>query len=284
MATTETTKVIDTIEDIREQVKEWRAAGKTVALVPTMGALHKGHLSLVDFAKIHADKIVVSIFVNPTQFGPNEDLDAYPRQEKQDVEKLSQKNVDVAFIPSVDEMYDATALTEVSVGKITEVLCGAFRPTHFTGVTTIVSKIFMVVTPDVAVFGEKDFQQLQVIKKMTNDLKIPVDVVGAPLLREADGLAISSRNVYLTADQRHIAGKLNQVLKKIITDVKNGGNIESLCQWGEGRLHELGFDSVDYLEIRDEERLSLVKNTEKPCRIFAAAKIGDTRLIDNMAI
>lgn len=278
------TLTLTTEQEAREQVKKWKTAGETVALVPTMGALHKGHLSLVDFAKRYADRVIVSIFVNPTQFAPHEDLDAYPREEKQDVEKLSQKGVDAAFVPSVDEMYDSNALTEVSVNKLTEVLCGAFRPTHFAGVTTIVSKLFMIITPDIAVFGEKDFQQLQVIKKMTKDLKIPIEVLGAPLLRESDGLALSSRNMYLTAEQRQIAGKLNQVLKSVIVRVKDGEEVESSCQWGEGRIKELGFDSVDYLEIRDEETLSLAKDISKQCRIFAAAKIGETRLIDNMPI
>jgi pantoate--beta-alanine ligase len=278
------TLTLTTEQEVREQVSKWKAAGETVALIPTMGALHKGHLSLVDFAKMHADRIIVSIFVNPTQFAPHEDLDAYPREEKQDVEKLSQKGVDAAFIPAVEEMYDSDALTEVCVNKLTEVLCGAFRPTHFAGVTTIVSKLFMIVMPDIAVFGEKDFQQLQVIKRMAKDLKMPIEIMGAPLLRESDGLALSSRNMYLTAEQRQIASKLNQVLKNVIVRVKDGEDIESSCQWGEGRIRELGFDSVDYLEIRDEETLSLTKDIAKSCRIFAAAKIGETRLIDNMAI
>ena len=194
-----------TVKDLRAQVAKWRQAGETVALVPTMGALHAGHLSLIGVAKGHAERVVASIFVNPSQFGPKEDFKRYPRDEAGDVKKLAEAGVDLVFIPSTDEMYPAGFATKVSLPSLTDDLCGAARPNHFEGVATVVTKLLLQCAPDVAVFGEKDFQQLLVIKRLVRDLNIPVEIVGAPIVREEDGLALSSRNGYLSAAERKTA-------------------------------------------------------------------------------
>ncbi len=278
------TPIVRTVDDLRAVVHQWRQEGLKVALVPTMGALHKGHLSLVDFARNHADRVVVSIFVNPKQFGPNEDLDKYPRQEEADINALSSIKTDLAFCPTVDEMYPKGFTTNITLTSMTTVLCGANRPGHFDGVATVVTKLLLQCLPDVAVFGEKDYQQLQVIKRFVSDLDIPVSILGAPLIRDGDGLATSSRNVYLTEEERSIAQYIPKILQDMAKKAHQGQNLESLMEDGAIDLIEAGFDSVDYLEFREASTLLTSQTVTNETRLFVAAKIGKTRLIDNIPV
>jgi pantoate--beta-alanine ligase len=271
-----------TVKDLRAQVAKWRQAGETVALVPTMGALHAGHLSLIGSAKGHAGRIVASIFVNPSQFGPKEDFKRYPRDEAGDVEKLAKEGVDLVFIPSTDEMYPAGFATKVSLPSLTEDLCGAARPNHFEGVATVVTKLLLQCGPDVAVFGEKDFQQLLVIKRLVRDLNIPVEIAAAPIVREEDGLALSSRNFYLSADERKRAPILHQVLSETAASLANGEGCDAATSAGRFKLEAKGF-RVDYVAVRDPETLApLFGPIQGPARVMGAAYLGATRLIDNV--
>ncbi len=273
-----------TITDMRAQVSTWRTAGEKTGFVPTMGALHEGHLSLIDVAKANgATKIIVSIFVNPTQFGPGEDFDAYPRTETTDAEKLTNR-ADLIFAPNGAEMYPEGFGTTVSVKGVTNTLEGEARPTHFDGVATVVSKLLLAALPDCAVFGEKDYQQLLTIRRMVDDLGIPVEILGGPILREPDGLAMSSRNVYLTETERKAAGQLNVILRDTADAISKGGNIEKLTAEAEAKLLKLGFDKVDYLTVRDTKTLQPVETLTEDARILVAAKIGQPRLLDNMAV
>ena len=251
-------KIVDTIAELRAQVAQWRAAGDRIGLVPTMGALHDGHLSLVDETRKRCARVVVSIFVNPTQFAPHEDFDRYPRTLDADTAKLGDR-ADLVFAPSAGEMYPDGFSTRIEVGGPSAGLETDFRPHFFSGVATVVAKLLIAALPDVATFGEKDWQQLQVVRRLVADLALPVEIVGAPILREADGLAMSSRNAYLTPAQRAVAGRMNVILR--------GATDPDAAKRA---LLDAGFDSVDYVAIRDG-------------RILAAAKIGGTRLIDNMA-
>ncbi|PCJ71579.1 MAG: pantoate--beta-alanine ligase [Rhodobiaceae bacterium] len=276
--------VARTIFDMRELVARWHGAGEKVALVPTMGALHAGHLSLIRVAKDKgATKIIVSIFVNPTQFGPGEDYEAYPRTEASDAEKLVGQ-ADLIFAPNAAEMYPTGYATAVSVSGVTNTLEGEARPTHFDGVATIVAKLLIAAQADCAVFGEKDYQQLLTIRQMARDLALPVEILGGPILREPDGLAMSSRNIYLTPGERAAAGKLNIILRETATAVTNGADISSATEKAKTRLLDLGFSQVDYLTVRDTETLAPIDAITKPARILVAAKIGKPRLLDNMAI
>jgi pantoate--beta-alanine ligase len=271
-----------TVKDLRAQVAKWRQAGETVALVPTMGALHAGHLSLIGSAKGHAGRVVASIFVNPSQFGPKEDFKRYPRDEAGDVEKLAKEGVDLVFIPSTDEMYPAGFATKVSLPSLTEDLCGAARPNHFEGVATVVTKLLLQCGPDVAVFGEKDFQQLLVIKRLVRDLNIPVEIAAAPIVREKDGLALSSRNFYLSADERKRAPILHQVLSETAASLANGEGCDAATSAGRFKLEAKGF-RVDYVAVRDPETLApLFGPIQGPARVMGAAHLGATRLIDNV--
>ncbi len=273
-----------TIADMRALVAEWRDAGETIALVPTMGALHDGHLSLIDVARRHgATKTIVSIFVNPTQFGPGEDFDAYPRTEATDAEKLASR-ADLIFAPNGKEMYPDGFSTTVTVSGVTQTLEGEARPTHFDGVATVVSKLLLAALPDCAVFGEKDYQQLLTIRRMVADLNIPVDILGGPILREPDGLAMSSRNAYLTPDERKAAGQLNVILREAADAVAGGADIAAETGAAKERLLALGFSSVDYLTVRDTVSLAPMAKLDRPARILVAAKIGKPRLLDNMAV
>ena len=273
-----------TIADMREQVAEWRAAGETIALVPTMGALHEGHLSLIEVAKAHgATKAIVSIFVNPTQFGPGEDFEAYPRTEASDAEKLVDR-AQLIFAPNGAEMYPDGYGTTVSVKGVTNTLEGEARPTHFDGVATVVSKLLLAALPDCAVFGEKDYQQLLTIRRMVADLRIPVEILGGPILREPDGLALSSRNVYLTERDRKAAGQLNVILRATANAISNGGDIKTLTNDAKTKLLGLGFDKIDYLTVRDTKTLQPVEILTEEARILVAAKIGQPRLLDNMPV
>lgn len=275
---------VRTIADLRETVSGWKRQGFTVGFVPTMGALHDGHLSLVREAKRRADKVVTSVFVNPTQFAPTEDLDAYPRQEARDAELLAGAGCDLLYAPAVAEMYPGGATTTISVGAPAEGLEGAFRPQMFGGVALVVSKLLHQVQPDLAVFGEKDWQQLMVVRRMVRDLDMPVEIVGLPTARDGHGLALSSRNAYLSEAELEIARKLNGVLAEAGVRARDG-SVAKAEHWAEGALTAAGFDSVDYVAIRRADDLSEIDGAlDGPARILAAAKIGRTRLIDNMAV
>jgi pantoate--beta-alanine ligase len=277
---------VHTVADLRATVADWRAQGLRVALVPTMGALHDGHIALTKLAHEHADRVIVSIFVNPTQFGPTEDFGAYPRTLPDDQNRLDAGGVELCFAPSVEEMYPDGFATKVCVdGAMTNVLCGAARPGHFDGVAQVVTKLLLQAMPDCAIFGQKDYQQLMVIRRFSTDLNIPVEIIGAKIQREDDGLAMSSRNRYLTADERAIAPTLNRVLANITASAAKGAEIGPLLAKGREEILTAGFDPIDYLEIRDAQTLALITDkVERPARIFVAARLGKARLIDNHAI
>ena len=273
---------VRTVKDLRAQVAKWRQAGEPIALVPTMGALHAGHLSLIAVAKDHAKHVVASIFVNPAQFGPKEDFKRYPRDEAGDVEKLAEAGVELVFIPDTTEIYPAGFATKVSLPSLTEDLCGAARPNHFDGVATVVTKLLLQCAPDVAVFGEKDYQQLLVIKQLVRDLNIPVQIVAGPIVREPDGLALSSRNGYLSPAERKTAPILYQVLSEAGAALANGEGCDAASSAGRFKLESKGF-RVDYVAIRDPETLAPLSGPiMRPARVMGAVHLGTTRLIDNV--
>jgi pantoate--beta-alanine ligase len=258
-----------------------KAEGKRIALVPTMGALHSGHLALVDAAKQQADAVVMSIFVNPTQFAPNEDFSKYPRMLEADLKKANESGVVIAYTPSVEDMYPEGFLTSVSVGELGKILCGAFRPGHFDGVATVVAKLLLRTVPHVALFGEKDYQQLCVIRRAVSDLDMPVDIVGVPTVREQDGLAISSRNAYLSEKERAIAPKLHMTLVDTAAKLQAGAPVADALAEGKKMLADTGF-RVEYLEIRKEDSLHAIEKLDSPARLLVATWLGKTRLIDNI--
>jgi pantoate--beta-alanine ligase len=274
--------VARSVAEMRAVVASWRRAGQSIGMTPTMGALHEGHLSLVRLAKTRVDRVVASVFVNPTQFAPHEDFEAYPRDEAGDAALLASVGCDLLFAPTVEEMYAPGFATTVTVSGVSEPLDGAARPSHFAGVATVVTKLLLQCGPDVAVFGEKDYQQLQVIRRVVADLDIPVEILGAPIARAADGLALSSRNAYLSPPEREIAGKLNAVLAESARRVREGAPLAVVEADGLAALSAAGFDPVDYFEVRGAEDLARPPNG--PARVFAAAFVGRTRLIDNMAV
>ncbi|MCJ2034212.1 pantoate--beta-alanine ligase [Methylobacterium sp. J-068] len=269
---------------LRAELAGWRRSGARVVLVPTMGALHAGHLALMERAKALGDRVVASIFVNPTQFGPNEDFSRYPRDTEADLALLAGAGVDAAYLPEVAGMYPEHFSTRIEVEGLTEGLCGAYRPGHFSGVATVVTKLLNQVQPDLALFGEKDFQQLLVIRRAVRDLDLPVEIQGVPTLREADGLALSSRNRYLDADARARAPRLHAVLARIAEGLSAGGDAARLLEEGRATLAAAGFDPVQYLDVRDAETLAPVERVARPARVLAAAYLGRTRLIDNVAV
>jgi pantoate--beta-alanine ligase len=275
--------LVRTIHDLRKRVAAWRQAGESVALVPTMGALHAGHLSLVGLAKSKADHVVVSIFVNPIQFGPREDFSTYPRDEAGDLKKLGDAGVDIVFAPDAAEMYPEGFKTLIKIGDLTEGLCGAARPNHFDGVATVVAKLLMQCGPDLAIFGEKDYQQLLVVKQLVRDLNIPVEIIGAPIMREADGLALSSRNVYLSPEQRKIAPLLHQTISAVAADLAQGRGCDDAVVAARFKLDAAGF-RVDYVAVRDPDTLKPLMGPVKRARVLAAAYLGKTRLIDNVPV
>ena len=281
-------KVVRTIKDLRKQIAKWREAGKSSALVPTMGALHDGHLSLVKLAHKQADRVVVSIFVNPAQFAPTEDLARYPRDEAGDLAKLDSVDVDLVWAPSVAEMYGPSFATRIVPEGAAEGLEGEFRPHHFGGVATVCCKLFSQVTPDVAIFGQKDYQQLCVLKQMVRDLNLPLELIGAPTKRETDGLALSSRNAYLTADERKIAPALYKTISELAEAVAKGADIAATTASAKSKLLAAGFKKIDYIEVRTAETLSALATTTAPkgqdLRVLAAAHLGKTRLIDNVGV
>ena len=271
---------------LREQVAEWRRAGDHIALVPTMGNLHDGHLSLIHMAKQHAERVVISIFVNPTQFGVGEDFENYPRTLERDKLKLKKAGPHLLFVPEVATMYPfgLDKATTVTVPVLSEELCGSFRPGHFDGVASVVSRLFGLVQPDVAVFGEKDYQQLLVIRRLAEDLNLAVKVLAAPTMREADGLAMSSRNQYLTEDERKIAPALHRVLKRTAAAVQSGSrDFAGLEAQGFRELAEAGF-APDYLAIRRAENLEAPDRDDDHLVVLAAARLGAARLIDNVLV
>lgn len=278
-------RVVKTIKALREVIAEWRKRKAVIALVPTMGALHSGHISLVALAKKSAKKVVVSIFVNPTQFGPNEDFSRYPRTLEADLDKLAEADTDLVFLPDAKEIYpDGFSTMLKPAGPAAVGLDDKFRPGHFDGVATVVAKLFTSVTPDIAIFGDKDYQQLQVIKTMARDLHLPVKVIGAPIVREKDGLALSSRNVYLSPSERATAIILSQVLKESAKAIANGAEPEAVLSRGRAKIMSAGF-KLDYLEARDAATLTKPDPQKKAkLRLLVAAKIGKTRLIDNLAV
>ncbi len=275
---------VKTVGQLRKRVGGWRAAGETVALVPTMGALHEGHLSLVRLAKRRAARAAVSIFVNPTQFAPNEDFAAYPRDTARDRKLLAALGTDLVFAPSGDHMYPDGFSTQVEVGDVSEGLCGASRPHHFGGVATVVTKLLLQCLPDIAIFGEKDYQQLMVIKRMVRDLDIPVKVIGGPIVREADGLALSSRNAYLSAAERATAPRFQQTLAECAKRLSVGEDSKAALRRGRAALRRAGF-ALDYLELRNAQTLAPISGkVSEPARVFGAVILGRTRLIDNVAV
>jgi pantoate--beta-alanine ligase len=278
--------VVRTIADLRETVSGWRRQGFTVGFVPTMGALHEGHLTLVREAGRRADRVVASVFVNPTQFAAHEDLGAYPRQEAKDVELLEGAGCALMYAPGVEEMYPEGATTTISVGAPAEGLEGAFRPQMFGGVALVVAKLLNQVRPDVAVFGEKDFQQLIVVKRLVRDLDIPVEIVGVSTIRDGHGLALSSRNAYLSAAELETARRLNGVLAEAGARASAGDALPALEAEAREALLKAGFSHVDYVAIRRADDLSPFDSrlADGPARILAAAWLGRTRLIDNMPI
>lgn len=275
-------EVARSVAALRSAVAAWRAAGEQIALVPTMGALHEGHLALVRHGRERADRVVVSIFVNPTQFAPTEDLSKYPRTFDEDCRKLAGL-AELVFAPGVEEMYPPGFVTTVSLaGPAIAGLEDRFRPTHFQGVATVVAKLFIQAMPDVAVFGEKDYQQLLVVTRMAADLSLPLTVVATPTIREPDGLAMSSRNRFLSAEERAKAPLVHRVLQDAAEAIRSGSPIEPALEQGRTGLVEAGFD-LDYLEARDAE--TLAPATEgRPLRLLVAARLPSTRLIDNIAV
>src|SRR5262245_6986557 len=271
------------VSDLRQSLAAWRKAGERIALVPTMGALHDGHLSLVALAKSTADRVVVSIFVNPAQFGPREDFLRYPRDEAGDLDKLAKAGANLVFAPGTAEMYPDGFSTKVVVSDLTGDLCGASRPNHFDGVATVVTKLLLQCAPDVAIFGEKDYQQLLVIRRLVRDLDIPVEILGGPIVREADGLALSSRNAYLSQAERKSAPLLYQTIVTVANDLSQGRGADDAAAAGRFKLEGAGF-RVDYVAVRDPETLKPLSGPAKRGRVLAAVELGRTRLIDNVAV
>ena len=279
-------KVVHSKEDLEEQIAEWRHNGEHVALVPTMGSLHNGHLSLVERAREHAERVVVSIFVNPTQFGEGEDYDKYPRTLEMDKRRLKTTGTDLIFAPDVETVYPfgTENATVVSVPGLTENFCGASRPGHFDGVTSVVARFFAIVQPDVAVFGQKDYQQQLVIRYMAEDMSLPISIITAETVREDDGLAMSSRNAYLSDKERSVAPVLYRTLSKIGEELQNGRrNFDELESQAEKELSHAGF-KVDYFAIRRAQNLEVPDRDCDELVVLTAARLGSTRLIDNIVV
>jgi pantoate--beta-alanine ligase len=277
-------QIIRDIATLHRAVSALKQGGKSVALVPTMGALHEGHLSLVRMGRRVADHVVVSIFVNPTQFGPNEDYAAYPRDEGRDAALLVEEKAALLWAPDVSVMYPEGHSTRIEVAELGADYCGAARPGHFDGVATVVAKLFNQVRPDIALFGEKDWQQLAIIRRMARDLDFGLDILGAPIARDADGLALSSRNAYLSEEQRAAAAAFPRALKAAAAAIAGGGEVDEALARAEAAIVAGGFDSVDYVALADANSLERLREFRTPARLLAAARMGKTRLIDNLAV
>jgi len=274
-------QIINELDILRDNVAALRRDGKRIGLVPTMGALHAGHLSLVRGIRSHCDEVITSIFVNPKQFAEGEDLDAYPRTLDEDAKMLEAKGVSIVWAPKPSEMYPAGFATRVEVDRLTDDFCGAARPTHFDGVALVVAKLFNQVQPDAAIFGEKDWQQLAIIRRMARDLDFDLDVLGGPIMRSEEGLALSSRNQYLSDAERDAALALPRALNDAADDIRGGGDIQSALDTAIAKLKSAGFDDPDYVTLIDENSLQrLTKTQNSNMRLLAAAKIGRTRLLD----
>ncbi|MDP6573234.1 MAG: pantoate--beta-alanine ligase [Rhodospirillales bacterium] len=278
-------ETVRTVPELRRRLDAWRAAGETIGLVPTMGALHEGHLSLVRLSLAKTRRTCASLFVNPKQFAPGEDYDVYPRDEAADASRFAAEGVDLLFAPAMDVMFPDDHVTTVAVPGLGDGLEGEFRPGFFTGVATAVAKLLLQALPDAAFFGEKDYQQLLVIRRMVRDLHIPVAIEAGPTVREADGLALSSRNAYLGAEQRATAPALHRTLLEVAERVAEGADAEEAAAWGRAALLDAGFTEVDYVEVRDAATLAPAgAAAANPLRVLGAAHLGTTRLIDNVAV
>ena len=276
---------VDTIADVRRRLESERRRNHRIGFVPTMGALHEGHLSLVDRCREQSDTVVASVFVNPTQFSPHEDFQAYPRDLDHDQRRLAERGVDVLFAPSTDEMYPERSLVGFQIEGLTDHLCGPRRPGHFEGVLLVVSKLFHIVRPDVAVFGQKDLQQLIVIRRMVRDLDLPIEILAGPIVREADGLALSSRNEYLSPDQREQATVLHRALRNACGRIERGErSSSSVVDAMEAQITEMPDAAIDYVEIVDLQRLQPVDRIDGQIALALAVHIGTTRLIDNLVL
>lgn len=277
-------QIIHDLDDLRTQIGKLRRNGKTIALVPTMGALHDGHMALIEKAKTLADHVVTSIFVNPKQFGPKEDLSSYPRTETRDATLLKAAGVKLLWLPGVAEMYGPNFATTISVARLGDGLCGAARPGHFDGVATVVAKLFNQVRPDIAVFGEKDWQQLAIIRQMAIDLDFPVQIVGMATQRAEDGLALSSRNAYLTPEERQSALALPRALGAAAKTIEEGKPVENALTAARESMEKAGFGPIDYVALVDSVTLEPITKLDRPGRLLAAARMGKTRLIDNLPV
>lgn len=277
-------QIIRELDVLRRAVADLRFAGGTIAFVPTMGALHAGHMALVAEGRRRADHVVASIFVNPMQFGANEDLSTYPRREASDARMLEEESCAILWAPSATLMYPEGFATTVSVDGVSRGLDGAARPGHFDGVATVVAKLFNQVRPDVALFGEKDYQQLAVIRRMASDLDLGVEIIGVPTQRDADGLALSSRNAYLSEDERRASRALPRALGEAAQALARGAEVAEVLERARERLEVAGFDPIDYVDLRDADTLEPVGKLDRPARLLAAARIGRTRLIDNVPV
>jgi len=279
-----TAPILRSLDDLRDLTRPFIRAGETIGVVPTMGALHDGHLSLVAAAKARCDRVIVTIFVNPMQFNNPEDLKNYPRTEGEDARKLRRFDVDALWVPEADRMYPAHFATTVSVAGLTDVMEGAFRPGHFDGVATVVTKLFTQTAATDAFFGEKDYQQLLVVRRMARDLDLPVTVHGCPTIRDIDGLALSSRNLLLSDRARTRAPVLFDQMERIAEGLRAGDDFAALDAQARARLEKSGFSGVDYLDLRAQEDLAHIATPDRPARLFAAARLAGVRLIDNIAV
>ncbi len=277
-------RIIRTLAELRSIVTGWKSAGESVGVVPTMGALHAGHLSLVRAASLHCDRVIVTLFINPKQFDNPADYEKYPRTENEDARKLKSFKADVLYVPDGEQMYPNGFATTVSVAGLTQGLCGAHRVGHFDGMATVVTKLFTQTQADKAFFGEKDFQQLQVVTRLALDLDLPIEVVGCPTIREEDGLAMSSRNLLLSDRARTRAPELNRALENIAEGLLAGGNFETLKVKAFAQLERAGFGDVEYLDLRAADNLELLTKPERPSRLLAAVWLAGVRLIDNIAV
>ncbi|MER8581419.1 pantoate--beta-alanine ligase [Mesorhizobium sp. M1423] len=276
--------IVRSVAQLRQIVAAWRGEGVGIAVVPTMGVLHEGHLSLVRAALEKADRVIVTLFVNPKQFNSQADLAAYPSTEDEDAAKLAPLGAHLLYAPDAEEMYPAAFATTVSVSGVSEGLCGAFRPGHFDGVATVVAKLFLQTSADFGFFGEKDFQQLQLVRRMARDLDIPITIVPCPTVREADGLALSSRNVRLSPAERAVAPELPSVLLETAERLARGSPVLPTLAEARAAILAAGYREVEYLELRDEADLRPMTSLDRPARLLVAAWLGGTRLIDNVRI
>ncbi len=279
-----TAPILRRLADLRALTTQWLRDGEIVGVVPTMGALHQGHLSLVEAAKAGCDRVIVTIFVNPKQFNNPEDLANYPRTEHEDAEKLAPFGVDAIYVPDPDQIYPEGFSTTVAVAGLTDVMEGPFRPGHFEGVATVVAKLFLQTQADRAYFGEKDYQQLLVVRRMSRDLDIPIEVIGCPTVRESSGLAMSSRNLRLSAEGLQIAAQKNQIMRDMAEALSQGADFAPLAQTARDSLIAAGFTEVEYIDLRCSETLQALYRADRPARLFVTAWADGVRLIDNISV